>query len=136
MTPAGNPLTIDVVSDVVCPWCFIGKRRLEAALALAAAEGTMHEAVVRWHPFELNPDLPTAGIERSAYLEAKFGGPDRATQIYDRVRAAGESAGIPFAFERIESLCTPKLATLLTRGLDLGGLVARLDAARRQPLAA
>jgi predicted DsbA family dithiol-disulfide isomerase len=98
--PAAS-LIIDVISDVVCPWCFIGKRRLEAALALAARDGAAREVVVRWHPFELNPDLPHEGIDRRAYLDAKFGGAQRATQIYDRVRAAGASVGIPFAFERI-----------------------------------
>jgi len=84
-------LIIDVISDVVCPWCFIGKRRLEAALALAARDGAAREVVVRWHPFELNPDLPHEGIDRRAYLDAKFGGAERATQIYDR--AAAQYAG-------------------------------------------
>jgi predicted DsbA family dithiol-disulfide isomerase len=94
-------LTIDVVSDVVCPWCYIGKRRLEAALArLRAAEPDLPIAV-RWHPFELNPDLPPAGADRRAYLEAKFGGPDRAREIYARVSAAGATVGIPFAFDAI-----------------------------------
>ena len=72
------PVTIDVISDVVCPWCFIGKRRLEAALALVAAEGAVRDVSVRWHPFELNPELPPAGVDRHAYLEAKFGGAERA----------------------------------------------------------
>jgi predicted DsbA family dithiol-disulfide isomerase len=57
---------------------------------------------VSWHPFQLNPDLPRAGIDRRAYLEAKFGGAARAAQIYDNVRAAGKTVGIDFAFERIE----------------------------------
>ncbi|MFO1414538.1 MAG: DsbA family oxidoreductase [Burkholderiales bacterium] len=97
-----NPFTIDVVSDVVCPWCFIGKRRLEAALAqLRAAEPDL-PVTVRWHPFELNPDLPPGGADRRAYLEAKFGGPERAREIYARVRAAGETVGIPFDFDAIE----------------------------------
>jgi predicted DsbA family dithiol-disulfide isomerase len=95
-------LTIDVVSDVVCPWCYIGKRRLEAALArLREAEPDL-SVTVRWHPFELNPDLPAAGADRREYLEAKFGGPERAQQVYARVRAAGDTVGIPFAFDAIE----------------------------------
>ena len=78
-------LTVDVVSDVVCPWCYIGKRRLEAALArLREAEPDL-PVEVRWHPFQLNPDLPREGIDRRAYLEAKFGGPERAQQVYARV---------------------------------------------------
>ena len=74
MHASTEPLVIDVVSDVVCPWCYIGKRHLEAALAGSRdAAG----AKVRWHPFELNPDLPAEGVERKGYLEAKFGGPAR-----------------------------------------------------------
>lgn len=97
-----TPFTIDVVSDVVCPWCYIGKRRLEAALAtLRAAEPDLPIAV-RWHPFELNPDLPPEGTDRRAYLDAKFGGPERAKEIYARVRAAGETVAIPFDFDAIE----------------------------------
>jgi predicted DsbA family dithiol-disulfide isomerase len=95
-------LTIDVVSDVVCPWCYIGRRRLEAALArLREAEPDL-PVQVRWHPFQLNPDLPREGIDRREYLEAKFGGPERAKQIYARVGAAGATVGIPFAFDAIK----------------------------------
>jgi len=92
------PLVIDVVSDVVCPWCYIGKRHLESALAgTPEARG----ALVRWHPFELNPDLPLEGVDRRSYLEAKFGGPARAAEIYARVREAGARAGIAFDFDAI-----------------------------------
>jgi predicted DsbA family dithiol-disulfide isomerase len=91
-------MTIDIVSDVVCPWCYIGKRRLEAALD---ARGNARPEI-RWYPFQLNPDIPAGGIDRRSYLEAKFGGPERAREIYARVEAAGREAGIPFAFERIE----------------------------------
>ena len=97
-----NPAPIvDVVSDVVCPWCYIGKRHLEAALATLDESG-QPRPVVRWHPYELNPGLPAEGIDRRDYLERKFGGPARATQIYERVRRAGTQAGIAFDFERIE----------------------------------
>jgi predicted DsbA family dithiol-disulfide isomerase len=58
--------------------------------------------VVRWHPFQLNPDLPSEGIDRRSYLEDKFGGPERAAQIYERVRAAGRTAGLALEFDRIE----------------------------------
>ena len=104
MNSTGSPraMTIDVISDVVCPWCFIGRRRLGQALSLyATREPDVHPAV-SWHPFQLNPDLPRDGIDRRAYLEAKFGGPQRAAEIYERVRAAGRAVGIDFAFERIE----------------------------------
>ena len=96
-----HPLTIDVISDIVCPWCYIGKRRLEAALALVAEKGAVGDIAVRWHPFELNPELPREGLDRRAYLEAKFGGPERAAQIYERLRAVGATVGIPFALDRI-----------------------------------
>jgi predicted DsbA family dithiol-disulfide isomerase len=93
--------TIDVVSDVVCPWCYIGKRRLEAALARLRETDPDLPVEIRWHPFQLNPDLPAEGIDRRQYVEAKFGGPDRARQVYARVGAAGETVGIPFAFDAI-----------------------------------
>jgi predicted DsbA family dithiol-disulfide isomerase len=96
-----QPLLIDLISDVVCPWCYIGKRKLEAALEeLRRAEPGL-EARVRWHPFQLNPDLPAAGVPRRDYLAAKFGSAAHAEKIYARVRAAGEEVGIAFAFERI-----------------------------------
>ncbi len=97
-----EPFTIDVVSDVVCPWCYIGKRKLEAALDRIRAQEPDLPIVVRWHPFQLNPELPAAGVDRRSYLEAKFGGPERAREIYARVAAAGESVGIPFRFDSIE----------------------------------
>ena len=67
-------LAIDVVSDIVCPWCFIGKRKLEHALAELQATEPQLDARIRWHPFELNPDLPAEGIARARYVERKFGG--------------------------------------------------------------
>ena len=94
-------MTIDVISDVVCPWCFIGRRRLGRALAQYAVREPGIRPVVSWHPFQLNPDLPPEGIDRRAYLEAKFEGPQRADEIYARVRAAGLAEGIEFAFDRI-----------------------------------
>ena len=91
---------IDVISDVVCPWCFIGKRRLERALELMRGRSEQAPDVeIVWHPFQLNPDLPVEGIERSEYLARKFG--SRAQDIYGRVSAVGRSVGIDFTFERI-----------------------------------
>jgi len=95
-------LVIDIVSDVVCPWCYIGKRKLEAALAELRAREPSLTTIRRWHPFQLNPELPEQGIARAAYLEAKFGGKARAAEIYTRVRNAGADVGIAFDFERIE----------------------------------
>ena len=93
---------IDVISDVVCPWCFIGKRHLERALELWRARHPDEVPEVRWHPFQLNPQLPTTGVPRKQYLENKFGGPERAKEIYARVSAAGKRVGIDFAFDAIE----------------------------------
>jgi predicted DsbA family dithiol-disulfide isomerase len=84
----------------VCPWCYIGKRKLERALDELRAREPALDVAVRWHPFELNPDLPAEGIARRDYLEAKFSA-DRAAEIYERVRAVGESVGIGFEFDRI-----------------------------------
>ena len=93
-------LTIDVVSDVVCPWCYIGKRKLETALALPAA-ADLPNVVIRWHPFQLNPDMPAEGMSRQQYLEDKFGGPQRAAEIYERVRAAGNAVGLALNIDGI-----------------------------------
>ena len=95
-----EPISIDVYSDVVCPWCYIGKRRLEQALM---GLGEQNVAVTpTWRAFQLNPDMPAAGMARKDYVETKFGGPERATQIYARVAAVGNEVGIPFQFEKIE----------------------------------
>ncbi|MGC2519396.1 MAG: DsbA family oxidoreductase [Burkholderiales bacterium] len=95
------PLAIDIVSDVVCPWCFIGKRRLEAALELYRGRNPDVSApTVAWHPFQLNPDMPAEGIARDEYVRRKFG-PERAKNVYDRVAAVGGQVGIPFAFDKV-----------------------------------
>jgi predicted DsbA family dithiol-disulfide isomerase len=90
-------MQIDIFSDTICPWCYIGKRRLERALAARPQPGLE----IRWRAFQLNPDMPPGGMDRKDYLAAKFGGAQGARQVYDRVRAAGESEGIAFAFEAI-----------------------------------
>lgn len=97
-------MQIDIISDVVCPWCFIGKRHLEKALAqYAAAHPDANAAKMIWHPFQLNPHLPSEGMPREEYLASKFGGPDRAKEIYSRVAQAGTSAGIDFHFDDIQA---------------------------------
>jgi predicted DsbA family dithiol-disulfide isomerase len=100
-TASAQGLVVDVVSDVVCPWCYIGKRKLETALAELAVREPELAVVRRWHPFQLNPDLPADGIPRQAYLEAKFGGGVRAADIYARVKRVGIEVGIAFDFDRI-----------------------------------
>jgi predicted DsbA family dithiol-disulfide isomerase len=97
-----STLQIDVVSDVVCPWCFIGKRHLDKALAQWRAEHPDSEVTVNWHPFFLNPDTPDTGEPYRPFLEKKFGGPQGLAEIWQRVREAGKPAGVDFAFEKIE----------------------------------
>ena len=92
-------LTIDVYSDVVCPWCYIGKRRLEQALETLNRRDTVR---VIWRPFQLNPTMPKAGMDRRVYLQAKFGGPGEMKAIQHRIATVGMSVGIEFAFDRIE----------------------------------
>jgi predicted DsbA family dithiol-disulfide isomerase len=98
---AMEPLTIEVVSDVVCPWCYIGKRRLEAALELyAQARPDAPPPKVSFHPFQLNPDLPPEGMLRADYVARKWGGRP-SSEVYARVSGVGKSVGIDFEFDRI-----------------------------------
>jgi predicted DsbA family dithiol-disulfide isomerase len=90
-------LTVDVISDVICPWCYVGKRRLEKAIA------TLDRKVeVRWLPFQLNPRMPKEGIARKEYRTAKFGSWQRSLELDSKMVAVGEIEGIHFAFDRIE----------------------------------
>jgi predicted DsbA family dithiol-disulfide isomerase len=113
---------IDIVSDVICPWCFIGKRRLERALA----ERPGLSSDITWRPFQLNPEMPSEGMARADYLAAKFGGKGHATKIYNSIRAAGETVGIPFAFERIERTPNTIDAHRLIRFADREGRADQL----------
>jgi predicted DsbA family dithiol-disulfide isomerase len=102
MTPdTAELLTVDVVSDVVCPWCYIGKHRLEAALRDLARRDAGVVPRVRWHPFQLNPDLPPEGIDRRAYIEAKFGSLGRSEPVYQRVRDAAAQTGLTLELDAI-----------------------------------
>jgi predicted DsbA family dithiol-disulfide isomerase len=119
-------LVIDVVSDVVCPWCFIGKRRLEGALARYARERPdAPPPTVSWRPFQLNPGLPPEGMARADYVARKFG--PRGGAVYDRVSAVGREVGIDFAFDRI----TRQPNTLAAHSLvELAGAQGRQDAVK------
>ena len=97
--PRVKPLTIEVASDVICPWCYIGKRRLEKALALVKDE---IKPQIRWLPFQLNPDMPAQGMPRAEYRKAKFGSVERGRELDARVAAEGKREGIEFAFERMQ----------------------------------
>jgi predicted DsbA family dithiol-disulfide isomerase len=90
-------MNVDIISDVVCPWCFVGKRRFERALA------ARHDLDVNvtWHAFQLNPDMPAEGMDRATYLATKFGSDERAQAIYADIAEAGKGEDIAFAFDHI-----------------------------------
>jgi predicted DsbA family dithiol-disulfide isomerase len=117
----------------VCPWCFIGKRKLETAIAELARSEPALAMIVRWHPFELNPGLPAEGIPRATYLTQKFGGAARAADVYARLKHVGETVGIPFRFDRIErqpnTFDGHRLVAWAQLHGDVSGLVERLFAA-------
>lgn len=90
-------LIIDIISDVVCPWCYIGKRRLEQALALTPNIPTG----IRWRPYQLDATIPPEGMPRQTYMERKFGSLDKVAAIHERLTAIGHELGIPFHFSTI-----------------------------------
>src|SRR5689334_8109699 len=92
-------IQIDVISDVICPWCFIGKRRLETAIATVNRQ---YDFRVRWLPFQLNPTMPKDGISRRDYRIKKFGSWERSLELDAQVATAGAAEGIHFSFDRIE----------------------------------
>jgi predicted DsbA family dithiol-disulfide isomerase len=85
---------IDVVSDVICPWCYIGKRQLERALATLEQEGL--QFTVHWNPFQLNPEMPPQGCDRAAYRSRKFGSPEKSRELDQRTSAAAAAVGLQF----------------------------------------
>lgn len=91
-------MQIDIVSDTICPWCHIGRKRLHRALASRPDL----PITIHWHPFQLAPDLPREGVDRKEYLQKKFGGEERARHIYDTIREAGAEDDIDFRFDRIK----------------------------------
>jgi predicted DsbA family dithiol-disulfide isomerase len=99
MSDSAAGLRIDIVSDAICPWCYIGKRQLERALATLAHEG-LHFSV-HWNPFQLNPDMPKEGRDRASYRMMKFGSADRVREIDDRVTGAAANVGLEFRLDQI-----------------------------------
>ena len=89
---------LDIFSDPICPWCYIGKARLETALEQRAD----HPFVVEWHPYMLNPAMPSEGMDRREYLQAKFGNPDQVVKAYLPVQQAAEASGLAMDLSRIE----------------------------------
>lgn len=93
-------IKLDIFSDPVCPWCYIGKANLDRALESAPD----HPFEIEWHPFQLNPGMPPEGVNRAEYLEAKFGGKAKAVEIYARVEAAARDAGLEIDFGSIPTM--------------------------------
>jgi len=90
-----DAVTLDIISDPICPWCYIGKTQLDVALA----ETPDHPFVIQWHPFQLNPDMPRIGMDRREYLETKFGGKEGAVRAYAPVVERAKAAGLEINFE-------------------------------------
>ncbi|WP_343078993.1 DsbA family oxidoreductase [Ostreiculturibacter nitratireducens] len=90
-------IRLDILSDPICPWCYIGKARLDRALE-ARPE---HPFLIEWHPFQLNPEMPPEGMDRAAYLEAKFGGREGAVRVYTQIAEHAEQAGVEINFDKI-----------------------------------
>jgi predicted DsbA family dithiol-disulfide isomerase len=143
---------VDIVSDTICPWCYIGKRRFERALDLSGR----NDIAISWRPFQLNPDMPPEGMTRDDYVRAKFGGGDRPRQIYQAIAESGREAGIEFQFSKIKRTPNTVLSHRLVHwsakqerqdevvaelfrayfedGLDVGDLEILVDCARRAGL--
>jgi predicted DsbA family dithiol-disulfide isomerase len=115
-------MKLDIFSDTICPWCYVGKRRLARALTLRPQP----KLVVRWRAFQLNPTMPPEGIQRERYIEAKFGGTERAKRIHEAVSAVGASEGINFHFERIRRTPNTLSSHRLLRKATQHGLQSEL----------
>jgi predicted DsbA family dithiol-disulfide isomerase len=115
-------MRIDIYSDTVCPWCFLGKRRFELALA----QRPYLEPRVAWRPFELNPDMPWEGVDRAAYLTAKVGGPDRVAAVEEALTQQGEAIGVRFRFDLIKRMPNSRRSHLLVAHAVRYGLQSRV----------
>jgi predicted DsbA family dithiol-disulfide isomerase len=102
-------MRIDVYSDTVCPWCYLGKRRFE----LAVAARPQYEPRVTWRPFELNPEMPSDGVDRAAYLASRIGSAERVAEQHADLKRQGEAAGIDFRFDLIERMPNTRRSHLL-----------------------
>lgn len=106
---AADKLPIAIVSDIACPWCFIGKARLETALA---NHGLAERVAITWLPYELNPEMPAEGMDRTAYLEAKFG-PGKRREIELRLSEAALESGVTFNWAKVTKSVNTRMAHML-----------------------
>jgi len=111
--------SIDVISDAICPWCWIGKAHLDAALAELRGEGVAFQ--IRWRPFQLNPDMPEEGVERAAYRAAKFGSVERGRQLDAQVAEAGRAAGLDFRHDLMARTPNTVAAHRVIRAAEAAG---------------
>jgi predicted DsbA family dithiol-disulfide isomerase len=116
-----EPLTIDIVSDVVCPWCYLGEKRLEQALAEEAGP-----IVVRWRPYQLDPTIPEGGLDRAEYMAKKFGKSGRLQSVHDNLTRLGAEVGLPFAFDKITRSPNTLDAHRLIRWATSAGVQSRV----------
>lgn len=122
-------VAIDIVSDLVCPWCFIGKHRLAQAVALVQAKHPETRFQFNWLPYFLNPDTPIKGEPYRAFLEAKFGGPTQVAKLQMEVADAGREAGVEFDFDRIVTRPnTLRAHRLVYRAQSIGHRPAEIEA--------
>ncbi len=112
--------SIDIISDAICPWCWIGKAHLAAALEELRAEGL--EFRIRWRPFQLNPDMPPEGVERDAYRAAKFGSLERSRELDANVAEAGRAAGLTFRFDLMRRTPNTVAAHRVIRAAEEAGV--------------
>lgn len=134
--PSSQSLVIDIFSDVICPWCFIGKHRLENALKKFSSEQPQVSISVRWLPYFLNPDTPIEGAPYRSFLEKKFGGPDRVDAIMERLAEVSRNTGLELSFEKIKlranTLKAHRLIHHFQQRGDANALVERIFSAHFQ----
>ncbi|PWR03416.1 polyketide biosynthesis protein [Meridianimarinicoccus roseus] len=109
---------LDIFSDPICPWCLIGKTQLDRALA----QRPDHPFTIVWHPFQLNPDMPAEGMDRRDYLETKFGGRDKAVQVYSQIDAAARAVGLDLNLEGIKRTPNTRNAHRLILWAEMEGM--------------
>ena len=121
MSEADEILSIDIVSDVVCPWCYLGEKRLEAALAEAP-----QLVALRWRPYQLDPTIPDGGLDRAEYMAKKFGKSGRLQVAHDNLARLGAEVGLPFAFDKIKRAPNTLDAHRLIRWANSAGVQGKV----------
>ena len=121
-------ISIDVVSDFICPWCFIGKKRLKDALALVLEKHPDTNVQINWLPYFLGPDTPAAGVAYKPFMESKFGGVKKVAEMQSRILAAGQDVGVEFDLERIAVRPSTMAAhRLVYRAQSMGHRAAEIE---------